>query len=89
MAVIVGQPSALPSSVTSKVCARTEFVGAKDQNGLVDLEPEERWVDERKRLAVDLNETFALLAKRDGGGSLLFAISLLANPAGGGAVARF
>lgn len=37
----------------------TELVNAEDQNGLVDLEAEDLWLDERERLAVDLDESLS------------------------------
>ena len=58
------------------VCLRTELVEAENENWLVALEPEDLWLDERERLAVDLDETLALLAVRDCGGSLLLAEAL-------------
>ena len=38
--------------------AHTELVNAEDQDWLVDLEAEDLWLDERERLAVDLDESF-------------------------------
>lgn len=57
---------------------RTELVRSKDQDRLVDLVTEDLGFDERKRLSVDLDETAALLAERDGGGSSFLAAVLLA-----------
>lgn len=70
--------------------SRTELVEAKDEERLVDLEAEDLRLNERKRLAVDLDQTLALLAVGDGSGSLLLAEALnaLNGRHGGGVVDR-
>lgn len=55
------------------VRAHTEFVESEDEEGLVDLEAEDFWLDESEGLSVDLDETFAGLAVGDGGRGLLLA----------------
>ena len=55
---------------------RTELVETEDQDGLVDLEAEDRGLNERKRVAVDLDEALACLAVGDSGSRLLFAEAL-------------
>lgn len=55
---------------------RTELVKAEDEHRLVDLEAEDLRLDERERLAVDLDEALALLAVGDSGGGLLLAEAL-------------
>ena len=54
----------------------TKLVKAEKEDWLVDLESQDLWLDERKRLAVDLDQAFALLAVCDGSGSLLLAEAL-------------
>lgn len=54
----------------------TKLVSSEKQNWLVDLESQDLWLDERKRLAVDLDQALALLAVCDGSGSLLLAETL-------------
>lgn len=70
--------------------SRTELVEAKDEERLVDLEAEDLGLNERKRLAVDLDQTLALLGVGDGSGSLLLAEALnaLNGRHGGGVVDR-
>lgn len=53
--------------------AHTEFVETEDEEGLVDLESEDLWLDESEGLSVNLDETFASLAVGDGGCGLLLA----------------
>lgn len=53
-----------------------KLVSSEKQNWLVDLESQDLWLDERKRLAVDLDQALALLAVCDGSGSLLLAETL-------------
>ena len=38
---------------------RTELVNTEDQDGLVDLEPQDLGLDQGKRLSVDLDETLS------------------------------
>ena len=56
--------------------ARTKLVKAEDEDRLVDLESQDLRLDERQRLAVDLDEALAGLAVGDGGGSPLLAEAL-------------
>ena len=56
--------------------SRTELVEAEDEDGLVDLEAQDLRLNERKRLAVDLDQTLALLGVGDSGGGLLLAEAL-------------
>lgn len=55
---------------------RTELVESKDEDGLVDLESQDLRLNERERLAVDLDQALALLAVGDSGGGLLLAEAL-------------
>ena len=55
---------------------RTELVEAENEDGLVDLESQDLGLDKGKRLSVDLDETLALLAVGNCGGSLLLAEAL-------------
>lgn len=61
--------------------SRTELIEAENEDGLVDLEPEDLRLDEVERSAVDLDETLALLAVGNCSGSLLLAEAL--NALGG------
>ena len=56
--------------------SRTELVETEDEERLVDLEAEDLRLNERKRLAVDLDQTLALLGVGDSGGGLLLAEAL-------------
>lgn len=53
--------------------AHTEFVESEDEEGLVNLESKDLWLDESEGLSVDLDETFTGLAVGDGSRGLLFA----------------
>ena len=55
---------------------RTELVKAEDKDRLVDLESQDLGLDERERLAVDLDEALAGLAVGDSGGGSLLAEAL-------------
>ena len=55
---------------------RTELVETEDKDWLVDLEAEDLWLDECKRLSVNLDQALALLAVGDCGGGLLLAEAL-------------
>lgn len=56
--------------------SRTELVKTEDKDRLVDLEPQDLGLNERKRLSVDLDETLAGLAVGDSGGGPLLAEAL-------------
>jgi hypothetical protein len=64
--------SAIPSisilsfffTVENVIGARTELVNAEDEDGLVDLKAEDLGLDERERLAVDLDQTFTSLFEK-------------------------
>ena len=49
----------LPSLWIERGGVRTELVNAEDQDGLVDLESEDFWLNEGKRLSVNLDETLS------------------------------
>jgi len=53
-----------------------EFVETNDQEGFVDLESQDLWLDEVERLSVNLDESFTGLAVGDCGSSLLLAEAL-------------
>lgn len=55
---------------------RTELVEAEDQERLVDLEAQDGRLNERERLAVDLDKTLSGLAVGDGSRGLLLAEAL-------------
>ena len=55
---------------------RTELVETEEENGLVDLEAKDGGLDERQRLAVDLDQALAGLAVCDSGSGLLLAEAL-------------
>lgn len=54
----------------------TKLVESKEEDGLVDLEAEDLRLNERERLAVDLDQALALLAVGDRGRGLLLAEAL-------------
>jgi hypothetical protein len=51
----------LSTSSFRRAVAHTELVEAEDEQRLVDLEAQDFRLDERQRLAVDLDETLPLL----------------------------
>lgn len=55
---------------------RTELVETEDEERLVDLEAEDLRLNERQRLAVDLDQALALLGVGDRSGGLLLAEAL-------------
>lgn len=67
--------SLLPPNIPSRG-RRTELVQTEEEDGLVDLEAQDRGLDEAQGLAVDLDEALAGLAVCDGGGGLLLAEAL-------------
>jgi hypothetical protein len=73
-AVLSSRFSAIPLPQTDK--SHTELVEAEDENRLVDLESEDRRLNQGERSAVDLDETLALLAVGNCSGSLLLAEAL-------------
>lgn len=68
-------PFSLPP-IHPEFVRHTELVEAEDEDRLVDLEAKDLRLDERERLAVDLDETLALLAVGDGSGGLLLSEAL-------------